>query len=305
MEEQKRETQTARTEPIGVQEYWSSFLNTINEPETERVKTGFFFLDNTTKGLRPQNLYVLGGRPGVGKTSLAISLGVNIAKQYQKDPTACVVFFSLEMTTQQVHENAFANFGNVKKEDFWLSKKDFYEKHKELIDNPPALNLFVFDKSDVKTSVMSYTLNQLKQAGWNVKAVIVDHLQILAQNYEGVAYERTTRASRDLKILAKSLNVPVVALAQLSREVERNTAKASARSRFIEPTNADLRDSGSIEQDADFIALLFSNPEHKNEYYDIITAKVSKHREWKIGKYFLEFEKSFSRLKNTTIKPEF
>lgn len=271
-------------------DYWKWFSNTLDEPEKDKTKTNWQIFDKDTKGLNPGALYVIAGRPGMGKTTLAISLAIDIAKEYN-EKNDCVVIFSLEMSQKRIHENILSNLTNIHRKDFYKPKKEFYETFKEEIENSQPLNILIFDNPYANDNYIKTILEELHRSNYNIRAVFLDHIQIMSRNYTGTMYETTSKASRELKLIALQLNTPVIALSQLSREVERNMNKT----KFIEPTNADLRDSGSIEQDADFIGMIFKK--HNDiENYNVLTLKVTKNRDGQLEETILLFEPEYSKI---------
>ncbi|WP_036464375.1 DnaB-like helicase C-terminal domain-containing protein [Mycoplasmopsis sturni] len=271
-------------------DYWKWFSNTLDEPEKDKTKTNWQIFDKDTKGLNPGALYVIAARPGMGKTTLAISLAIEIAKEYN-EKNDCVVIFSLETSQKRIYENILSNLMNIPRKHFYKPKKEFYETFREKIENAQPLNILIFDNPYVNDNYIRTILWELNRSNYNIRAVFLDHIQIMSRNYTGTMYETTSKASRELKLIALELNVPIIALSQLSREVEKNMNKT----KFIEPTNADLRDSGSIEQDADFIGMIFKK--HNDiENYNVLTLKITKNRDGQLKETILLFEPEYSKI---------
>ena len=227
--------------------------------------TGYKMLDELIDGVSDGELVILGGRPGSGKTTFALNMAVKMARKHQK-----VLFFSLEMSELAIHEKVVSILSD-KKISQNMSEFDFEKivstsrKVKEL------LPLKVIDKAAVTPSYIYSTCVREKEKN-GLDVVFVDHMNImkgLKSKYSN-RYEEVTDISGQLKRLAKDLGVPVICLTQLNRNLESRAIKA--------PTLADLRESGSIEQDADLVMFVYrpeyhlaqAKPENENsrEYYD-------------------------------------
>lgn len=272
------------SKPLG--EFVQSALDEIhaiamNQGHLAGIQTGFKELDKILLGLRPGTMTVLGARPGVGKTSFALSLAINAAKN-----GASVVFFSLEMSGTEIAtrllcaesgvSNEQVRSGNIESE-LWGSLIDACERLSELdftIDDTAGTNV-------VEIGTKARRMLQGKENG----LIIVDYLQLITP-VDSRQTDRNVQVgemSRALKVLAKDLQVPVIALSQLNRDLERRPDKR--------PMLADLRDSGSIEQDADVVLFLdrsLSEEEAADERHDrppLGTARVivAKNRAGKSG----------------------
>jgi len=232
------------------------------------VPSGFPSLDRVTYGWQSTDLIILAARPAVGKTALALNLARNAAMHPGK-PTA-VALFSLEMSASQLVQRILAAESEI-----WLEKiaRGKLEEHemKQLyvrgiqklsqaplfIDDTPALNIFE----------LRAKCRRLKNKN-NIGLIIIDYLQLMSgtgDNRNSNREQEISNISRNLKALAKELSVPIIALSQLSREVEKRGAKDGTRM----PQLSDLRESGAIEQDADLVMFLY-----RPEYYDITTNEM-------------------------------
>ncbi|VEU75957.1 DnaB family ATPase [Mycoplasmopsis columboralis] len=276
-------------------EYWQQFEQMLEVPELIPIKTGFSFLDEQSGGLDPSGLHVLAARPGQGKTSLAVSLALKICEMHTpEDPhheKTAVLFFSLEMPSVKIHRNLASNFLSIPLKEFKKPKKELWATHGQALRELPNFKIYIFDNPTVTPEQIADVIDQAKAKGYEVKAVIIDHIQLLSQNIQGAnIYERTTQASRSLKKIALLKSVPIVALAQLSREVEKGRSRKG-----LEPVNADIRDSGSIEQDADFIAMIYKVPEDFKLDKNLVRIKVTKNREGEPKGYALFFDGSLSK----------
>jgi replicative DNA helicase len=254
------------------------------------VPSGFTRLDELTGGFQPGNLIVIAARPSMGKSALV----ANIAENAALDHGHAVALFSLEMSESELAQRFVASQASIKGED--LSKGRVPEKRwAKIVSATNKLSqapLYIDDSSDVgllEIRAKARRLHAQKQIG----LIIIDYLQLLrADSRIENRVEQVGQMSRGLKILARELNVPVIALSQLNRGVEARTDKR--------PLLSDLRESGSIEQDADLVMFIY-----RDEYYndeseregeaDII---ISKHRNGALGDVTLTFRKEFPKFMN-------
>jgi len=251
------------------------------------LPTGYYKYDEITSGLQESDLIVIAARPSMGKTALALNMAVNICRQF---PDLGVLFFSLEMSTQELTMRILSTesrieimklrSGRVHQSDWKdiLGAAAMLEKCRLLIDDTPAISVNEL-RSKARRAIRKY----------NLKLIIIDHLQIVtAGDPSKPSYNRVQEMSfitRSLKALAKELKIPVLALSQLSRASEKRGDKDRR------PILSDLRDSGTIEQDADVISFL-----HREEYYNdqtedkgIAELIISKQRNGPIGTVKLGF----------------
>ena len=247
------------------------------------VSSGFPSLDKLTYGWQPTDLIVLAARPSVGKTAFALNLARTAALHPTK-PTA-VAFFSLEMSSGQLVQRILSAESEI-----WLEKinrgkleehemKQLYKRGIERLTNAP---IYIDDTAGLNIFELRAKCRRLKNKH-NLGLIIIDYLQLMSGGGEnkggGNREQEISRISRDLKGLAKELQVPIIALSQLSREVEKRKEGAKI------PQLSDLRESGAIEQDADMVMFLY-----RPEYYDITAnengesnkgetyVKIAKHR---------------------------
>jgi len=238
--------------------------------KTVGVATGFSDLDKKLGGLRRSDLVILAGRPSMGKTALATNIAFNAAKAYKPIPTsdgrtvaedgAVVGFFSLEMSAEQLAARLLAEESGVSSDRIRRGdiKREDFDKLVRVSQQLQTLPLFIDDTPALSVSALRTRARRLmRQQGLGL--IIVDYLQLLRpSNQVRVIENRVQEVSditRGLKALAKELDVPVLALSQLSRAVEQREDKR--------PLLADLRESGTIEQDADVVMFIF-----RQEYYD-------------------------------------
>ncbi|HEX6462635.1 MAG TPA: replicative DNA helicase [Candidatus Saccharimonadales bacterium] len=246
------------------------------------VRTGWKDLDNMTAGLQRSDLIILAARPAMGKTTLATNLAYNIATK-EKQP---VVIFSLEMSKEQLVDRMLADAAGV---DAWnirtgaLSDEDF-EKLSHAMGELAEAPIYIDDTPGMTVLEMRTKARRLAHDR-PLGLLMVDYLQLMSASArsDGNRVQEVSEISRGLKLIARELNVPVVALSQLSRTVENRSPQI--------PQLADLRESGSIEQDADIVMFIYRedyyNPETERQHItDLI---ISKHRNGPVGKVELYF----------------
>lgn len=236
-------------------------ISTSKETDTTSVKTGFKSLDNVIVKMSPGDLVLIGARPGMGKTSFAMNIATNIAKQTKK--TVCV--FSLEMSCEQIVTRMLSSEALV--DSFSLRsgelKNDDWVRLADAASALAGCEILVDDTSGISGAEMKSKLRRVKNLG----LVVIDYLQLMQSNKKtDNRVQEVSDISRNLKIMAKELGVPVLCCAQLSRGTEGRTTK--------KPMLSDLRDSGSIEQDADMVLFLY-----RDEYYKEIGVSESKGNE--------------------------
>ena len=254
-----------------------------NKGTLRGIRTGYRDLDNMTAGLQRSDLIILAARPAMGKTTLVTNLAYNVAT-IEKKP---VLFFSLEMSKEQLVDRMLADAAGV---DSWnirtgnLSDDDF-AKLSEAMGEMAEAPIHIDDTPGL--SVLEMRTKARRAAHDNeLGLIIVDYLQLMqaTNNHNGNRVQEVSEISRGLKLIARELNVPLIALSQLSRSVESRTPPI--------PQLADLRESGSIEQDADIVSFIYrpgyyepDNPEVQN-ITDLI---IAKHRNGPVGKVQLYF----------------
>lgn len=256
------------------------------------VPTGFPGLDNITSGLQKSDLIILASRPSLGKTSLAL----DIARHAATKAKVCVGLFSLEMSREQVVDRLIAAQAGI---DLWrlrngrLSSEgddNDFVRIRDAMEELSQAPIFI-DDAAMPTVMQIRTMSRRLQAERGLDLIIVDYLQLIkghdrAEN----RVQEVTEISRSLKALAKELNVPVLALSQLSRAVESRT---DAR-----PKLSDLRESGSLEQDADLVMFIYREDKAKknSERRSIADILIEKHRNGPVGNtelFFVEEQASF------------
>ncbi len=261
------------------------------------VPTGFKDMDNILAGLQKSDLFVLAARPSMGKTALALNLAHNIAIS-SKQP---VLLFSLEMSKEQLVDRMLAMESGV---DAWalrtgnLTDADF-EKIGQAMGTLSEAPIFIDDSPSITVSELR-TKARREAHNHDLGLIVVDYLQLMSGGSrfggEGNRVQEISEISRGLKSVARELNVPLLALSQLSRSVE-------SRSPQI-PQLADLRESGSIEQDADVVAFIYRedyyNPE--TDRRNITDILIKKHRNGPTGSLELYFDKEKQRFRTLDTK---
>lgn len=255
-----------------------------NKGAIRGIRTGYRDLDNKTAGLQRSDLIILAARPAMGKTTFVTNLAYNIATIEKKS----VLFFSLEMSKEQLVDRMLADAAGV---DSWnirtgnLSDEDF-AKLADAMGEMAEAPIFIDDTPGVSVLEMRTKARRAAHDG-ELGLIVIDYLQLMQGSGSAKSsanrVQEVSEISRSLKLLARELNVPVIALSQLSRSVESRDPKI--------PQLADLRESGSIEQDADIVMFLYReayyNPETERE--NITDLILAKHRHGPVGTIELYF----------------
>ena len=258
------------------------------------IPSGFRDLDAITNGLNKSDLILLAARPGVGKTSFAMNIALNVALNEGKK----VAIFALEMSRSQLVQRALASLAKVNLTHILRGTMD-QEEWKRIWTAEKKLaqsSLFIDDNSTVTPLDIISKCRKLKMTE-GLDLIVIDYLQLMTSRKDGKRENRTQEVSdltRMLKVAAKDLNVPIILLSQLSRNVEQREDH--------KPILADLRESGSIEQDADIVMFLY-NPEN---YNDTITNDepgtvyliIAKHRSGSTGEIKLKWIKEITTYTN-------
>ena len=222
------------------------------------LKTGLNDFDKKIGGLHKSDLIIIAGRPSMGKTAFATNIASNICNGKNNDNKTNVLFFSLEMSSEQLATRVISELSQISSEGIRtgnISKTDF-EKIIRASEKLKNLSLFIDDSPALTISSIRTRSRRLKRK-FGLDLIIIDYLQLISgesRNSNDNRVKEISDITRGLKAIAKELNIPVVALSQLSRKVEEREEKR--------PQLADLRESGSIEQDADLVVFLY-----REEYY--------------------------------------
>jgi replicative DNA helicase len=258
------------------------------------IPVNFYDLDALTQGLQRSDLIIVAGRPAMGKTSFVINVAKNVAQLHNLP----VAVFSLEMNKEQLTysllsmevgiESGRLRTGRLQQDEWPLLGKG--------ISSLGALPLYINDKPNAGLLEMrSMCRGLMAETGKELGLVIIDYLQLMEGSTPDNREQEISRITRGLKGMARELNVPVIALSQLSRGVEARTNKR--------PMLSDLRESGSIEQDADLVLMIYRDQYYNPETPDrgITEVIVTKHRNGPVGTCKLLFEPQFTRFRNLAV----
>jgi replicative DNA helicase len=260
------------------------------------IRSGFADLDSLTTGFQKSDLVIIAARPSIGKTSLALNIAEHAAVRDKRS----VGIFSLEMSKEQLVQRLLSSVSNIDSDRLrtgFLEELDFTRL-------APAMNalseaqLYIDDTPNISTMELRTKARRL-QAEAGLDLVIVDYLQLMQSataSKDANRVQEVSEISRGLKGLARELDVPVIALSQLSRQPEMRNEK--------EPRLSDLRESGAIEQDADLVIFLWREQERTGEAHSVdqeeIKLKLAKHRNGPTGEIVLEFRKRQTRFVSST-----
>lgn len=265
-------------------------LSKITGPDKEKylgAKTGFTHLDTITTGLNRSDLILLAARPGMGKTSFAMNIASSVARRTEKD----VAVFSLEMSKEQLATRLLSTEALVDSNKLRSGRleKDDWLRLASSADRLCHLNMYIDDTAAITVQQMKAKLRRVKNLG----LVVIDYLQLMTttlktDNRVAIISEIT----RQLKIMAKELDVPIILLSQLSRGPEARTDKR--------PMLSDLRESGSIEQDADIVMFLYRDAYYNKECPtpNISECIVAKNRHGETGTVEMVWDGQFTRFAN-------
>jgi replicative DNA helicase len=255
------------------------------------ISSGFYDLDAMTGGFQRSDLIIVAARPAMGKTAFCTNIAHQIAAGQQKLPVAV---FSLEMSKEQLVQRILSSEAKIESNRLRSGKisQNEWEPISTAIANLSELPLFIDDTPNITvTEIRSKVRRLLAEQGGTLGLVLLDYLQLMEGSSDNRVQE-LSRITRSLKGLARELNVPIIALSQLSRGVEARTNKR--------PMMSDLRESGSIEQDADLVIMLY-----RDEYYNpdspdrgIAEVIITKHRNGPTGIIKLLFDPQFTCFRN-------
>ena len=276
------------------------------------VPTGLKDLDDRLGGLHKSDLVIIAGRPSMGKTALATNIAFNAAKKFQENGVkTSVAFFSLEMSSEQLSTRILAEQSRIKQNDIRRGKisDEQFDKFIETSKNIAELPLYIDETPAITIAALSNRARRIKRL-YGLDLVVIDYIQLMrASISRDGRVQEISEITQGLKALAKELSVPVVALSQLSRAVEQRDEK--------KPLLSDLRESGSIEQDADVVMFVFreayylqtkeprpATVEHAewqakmNEVSHLAELIIQKQRHGPTGNVMLEFEAMFTKFKD-------
>ncbi len=252
------------------------------------ISTGFSYLDRITTGLNRSDLIILAARPSVGKTSFALNIAANVARSH---PETGIGIFSLEMTNEQLAQRLISSIAGVRSQKFRTG--EFNDDEMERITDAAAeisgTNIYLDDTSSISVQELQAKARRIKNLG----LIIVDYLQLMSGSRRNEnRVNEISEITRNFKVLAKELNVPVILLSQLSRGTEKDKRR---------PMLSDLRDSGSIEQDADIVLFLHRDNQNGEEQDSVpgtnqdILLMVSKNRHGEVTNMHLNFQSDITK----------
>lgn len=222
------------------------------------LPTGFYELDKMTTGFHDDELIIIAARPGVGKTSFAL----NVAQYVGLHTDKSVAMFSLEMSGEQLVQRMLASEGLINSQHLRTGQLDQDEWHNLVVaaGSLASTDIFIDDTPGIKMSEIRAKARRLAKEKGNLGLIVIDYLQLIEGPRSESRQQEVSAISRQLKKLAKELHVPVIALSQLSRSVEQRQDKR--------PVLSDIRESGSIEQDADIVSFLYRDDYYRDEPED-------------------------------------
>ncbi len=266
-----------------------------NKSDVTGIRTGFYDLDRATAGLHGGELIILAARPGMGKTAFALNIATNAAFTTNK----AIAIFNLEMSAEMLVNRMIASVGGIDSYKLNTGKLEHndWKRYNEAMSKLSSTNIFIEDNASITAPEIKAKCRRLASLPQGLGLVIIDYLQLVTTGSNRVESRQVevSEISRSLKTMALELDVPVIALAQLSRSVDKRENK--------EPALVDLRESGSLEQDADLVLFL-----NRKDYYEAKSEKketivpidviIAKHRKGSTGLYRLLFELNMSNFKN-------
>ena len=260
------------------------------------LKSGFENLDRITQGFQKSDLIIVAGRPGMGKTAFCLNIASTVCKNYKLP----VIFFSLEMSKEQLLYRLLANeteISSLSMRSGSLNKND-WQKLSSTIKDFSILPIFIDDTPNISIQNIRSKIKKILFEQTKIGLIIVDYLQLMevVRLKSENRVQELSQITRALKTIARQFNIPVIALSQLSRSVESRTDKR--------PILSDLRESGSIEQDADLVLMLYrksyyTRQQTDNENFDssadIAELIVAKHRNGPTGSINLKFDAKYTK----------
>ena len=264
------------------------------------IASGYPALDNMTTGFHEEELIILAARPAVGKTAFALNVAQNIGTKLG----LTVAIFSLEMGAESLVDRMLAAEGVINSRSIRTGRLTDEEWQKLMIaqSNLARASIYIDDTPGIRITEIRSRARKLAQETGNLGLVLIDYLQLITGNGRESRQQEVSEISRQLKILAKELKVPVIALSQLSRSIEQRQDK--------KPMLSDLRESGSIEQDADIVAFL-----HREDYYhngeeeggipnNTVEVIIEKNRSGARGSVELMFQKEYNKFSSISKREE-
>lgn len=291
-------------EPEAMSDLLGAFVRRLEEARSSGIKglaTGFFDLDRLLRGLRPGDLVVVAGRPSMGKSALGVQIAFQVAKT-----VGPVAVFSLEMSKEQLVDRIVASESRIDKERLDRGTLSDVEEERLIATLGPLGEVPIYiddsrglDELTLSAKVRNLALSREVQERGGLKLVVVDYLSLLksSRDFRGDKVQEVGHFSQSLKALAGDMHIPLIVMSQLNREPDKRPDHR--------PMLSDLRDSGSVEQDADIVIFLL-----RQDYYERDPAKhtkqceviVAKHRNGSTGEVRLRFEKGQTRFDNLYVQ---
>ncbi len=271
-------------------------MEALAESNTEftGIRTGYYDFDNITRGLQKNQVIIIAARPGAGKSAFALNIALNAAIKEHKS----VAFFSLEMGSEEIVKRMFSCVGKIDGDVLKTGKlkNSDWKKWNEAMSELSDIKFYLDDAGGLTVSEIRRKCRKLKNSDDGLDLIVIDYLQLLSSSskYAGQRVQEVSEISRDIKKLAMELQIPVIALAQLSRSVEQRRGEDG------KPKLSDLRESGSIEQDADIV--LFLHSDEYGKYSSNLNRKIelliAKHRAGSTGSVDLLFKMNTGSFEN-------
>ena len=271
-------------------------MEVLAETKTEftGIRTGYYDFDNKTRGLQKNQVIIIAGRPGSGKSAFALNVALNASIKEKKS----VAFFSLEMSSDEIVKRMFGCIGKIDGDVLKTGKlkNTDWKKWNEAMSELSDCKFYLDDSGGLTVSEIRRKCRKLKNSDDGLDLIVIDYLQLLSSSakYAGQRVQEVSEISRDIKKLAMELQIPVIALAQLSRSVEQR------RGEDAKPKLSDLRESGSIEQDADIVLFLHSDDygKYNSDLNRKIELLIAKHRAGSTGSVELIFKMNTGSFEN-------
>lgn len=264
-----------------------------NKGDITGIPTGFYDLDKITSGFHPNELIIIAARPGMGKTAIALNMATNIAMNAKKS----VAIFNMEMGAEQLVTRMLSQVGGIDGSKLRVGNLEHsdWKRVNEAISRLSDTKIFIDDTAGQTVADIRSKCRRLKNSPSGLDIVIIDYLTLIQSATKGGStgqnrQQEVADISRALKTMAMELEIPVIALSQLSRGIEQRTDK--------KPMLSDLRESGAIEQDADLVAFLHCNDEEKEKDDSLMEFVIRKHRNGPLKDVPLLFRRNTSTFVN-------
>ena len=264
-------------------------------PTLPGLGSGFYDLDLLTQGFQKSDLIIIAGRPSMGKTALGLNIALNIIK----DSKLPLLFFSLEMSKEQIMYRLLSietNINQIRLRSGELYQDDWVKLNK-IIKILSKLPLFIYDTPDLSIQDIRSKIKTIIFEQNQIGLIIIDYLQLMQNSNLKIEnrVQELSQITRGLKNIAREFNIPIITLSQLSRNVENRMDK--------KPILSDLRESGSIEQDADLVLMLYKNQDsilnqNKNQGYYLTELIIAKQRNGPVGNVKLKFDQKKTKFFN-------